>query len=296
MKQMDVDGRPVYYVDFGGPADAPQVVYVHGLGGCSLNWNAMAPLLAEHVRAVALDLPGFGHTPAAGRRTSVAANAAVLRRFLQKLGAGPVTLVGNSMGAYVSMKAAVDQPTLVRALVLVDPTLPLVGRLEVDPAVRRQFIFNGIPGVGEWVLTRRWREAPARQRVDEVLSRCCLDATRVPADMVEAMALMEEELTGKPGHAAAYLGAARSIVRGLALRGAYWKRMQAIRQPVLLMHGTHDRLIPISSAREAAKRLPHWTYVELDAGHVPQMEIPKPVADEVLHWMEATALLKTRQA
>src|SRR5688572_11537409 len=159
---MDVDG-PVHYVDFGGPADAPRVVYVHGLGGCYLNWNALAPLLEGHVRAVAVDLPGFGHTPAAGRRTSVAANAVVLRRFLQKLGGGEQsTLIGNSMGAYISMMAAVDQPALIEALVLVDPTLPLVGRLEVDPAVRKQFILNGIPGLGEYVLARRWAAVPAR--------------------------------------------------------------------------------------------------------------------------------------
>jgi pimeloyl-ACP methyl ester carboxylesterase len=247
--------------------------------------------LEGHVRAVAVDLPGFGHTPAAGRRTSVAANTVVLRRFLQKLG-GQFTLIGNSMGAYVSMVAAVDQPALIKALVLVDPTLPLIGRLQVDPAVRRQFILNGIPGLGEYLLARRWATVSARERVTEVLSRCCYNPSLVSAQMVDEMVAMEEELTQQRRHTAAYLGAARSIVRGLARPNAYWRRMQAIRQPVLLLHGTHDRLIPVSSAREAAKRLPHWRYVELEAGHIPQMETPHAVAGEVLPWLAAQNIIK----
>jgi pimeloyl-ACP methyl ester carboxylesterase len=196
------------------------------------------------------------------------------------------------MGAYISMMAAVDQPVLIEALVLVDPTLPLVGRLEVDPAVRKQFILNGIPGLGEYVLARRWAAVPARTRVAEVLTRCCFDPSKVSPAMVEEMIAMEEELTRQRRHTAAYLGAARSIVRGLARPSAYWRRMQAIQQPVLLLHGTHDRLIPVSSAREAAKRLPHWTYVELEAGHIPQMETPHAVAGEVLPWLAAHNIIK----
>lgn len=278
-------GGPLHYVEFDGPQDGPQVVYVHGLGGSHLNWNALAPLLKERVRAVAVDLPGFGRTPAAGRRTTVAANAAVLRHFLQRRYREPVILVGNSMGGFVSMLVATEQPTLVKSLVLVDPTLPLVARLQVDPAIRRQFFLHGIPGVGEWVLARRYSRVSAKQRVNEVLSRCCLDPQRVPGEMILEMIALEEELTLRSGHAADHLGAARSIVRGLARPHVYWRRMDAIRQPVLLLHGTHDRLVPIESARAAAKRLPHWTFVELEAGHIPQMETPQLVADEVLRWL-----------
>jgi pimeloyl-ACP methyl ester carboxylesterase len=128
--------------------------------------------------------------------------------------------------------------------------------------------------------------------VAEVLTRCCFDPSKVSPEMVEEMVAMEEELTRQRRHTAAYLGAARSIVRGLARPSVYWRRMQAIQQPVLLLHGTHDRLIPVSSAREAAKRLPHWTYVELEAGHIPQMETPHAVAGEVLPWLAAHNIIK----
>jgi pimeloyl-ACP methyl ester carboxylesterase len=280
---MDLGG-PVHYVDHGGPADAPQVVYVHGLGGSYHNWNALAPLLSGQVRGYAIDLAGFGHTPAAGRKTTVAANAVLLQRFLEQV--GPSILIGNSMGALISTMVATSKPGLVPSAVLVDPTLPIVGRLDVDPEVRRRFIVNGLPLVGAWSLQRRFLSVPARERVTETLSRCCADPGRIPPDMFEEMVALEEELTLQPGHARAQLAASRSIVFGLARPAAYWRRLQAVQQPVLLIHGTHDRLIPIASAHEAAKRYPHWTFRELDAGHVPQMETPDLVAGEILPWLE----------
>ena len=51
----DLDG-PVHYLDFGGPADGPLVVCVHGLGGSAVNWAAVAPTAGA-------DLPGRGHRP-----------------------------------------------------------------------------------------------------------------------------------------------------------------------------------------------------------------------------------------
>ena len=55
-------GGPVHYVDYGGNADGPVVVLVHGLGGSHLNWDLLAPHLTPHARVVALDLPGFGRS------------------------------------------------------------------------------------------------------------------------------------------------------------------------------------------------------------------------------------------
>ncbi len=280
---VDLNG-PVHYVDYGGADGAPRAVYVHGLGGSHLNWNALAPLLEPHVRAVAVDLPGFGLTPAAGRKTSVGANALLLRRFLRTVVGEPAMLIGNSMGALLSMTVAVNDPAAVDRLVLIDPTLPLARGARVDPAVRKQFFLHGLPWVGKRVLARRYATVSAQQRVAEVLARCCLDASRVPADMVEALVKLEDELTAQRDHAAVHLAAARSIVYGLAWPASYWRRMRAIPQPVLLLHGTHDRLVSIQSAREAAKRLPAWTYVELEAGHIPQMEVPELVAEQILGW------------
>jgi len=287
---MEVDLKgPVYYLDFDTAGAGPRTVYVHGLGGSHINWVGLAPLMSGYVRGMAVDMPGFGLTPAAGRQTTVHANAQVLKQFLREVVGEKVLLVGNSMGGFISMIVAAEEPDLVSGVVLINPTLPLARGVRLDPAVGKQVLLNGIPGVGEWVLARRYARVPARQRVSEVLSRCCFDAQRVPGEMLESLIELEESLSARSDHAACQLAAARSIVRGLAWTPTYWRRMAAIGQPVLLLHGTYDRLIPIASAHQAAKRLPHWSFVELEAGHIPQMEAPQLVADEMVKWLNRSA-------
>ena len=44
-------------------------LYVHGLGGSSLNWTDLADLLADRVDAQAIDLPGFGRSDPARNYT-----------------------------------------------------------------------------------------------------------------------------------------------------------------------------------------------------------------------------------
>jgi pimeloyl-ACP methyl ester carboxylesterase len=219
----------------------------------------------------------------------VAANARALADFLREQVKEPCILVGNSMGGYISIMVAAQHPDLVSGLVLIDPALPLARGARLEPAVGKQFFLHGVPGLGEWLLARRYARVPARQRVTEVMERCCHDLTRVSPDLLEQLIALEEELTGQPRHAADHLAAARSIVRGLARPATYWRLAGRVERPVLLVHGTHDRLISIASAYQAAKLHPHWTFVELEAGHVPMMETPDLVAKAIITWLDEIA-------
>src|SRR5262249_50145911 len=55
-----------------------------------------------------------------------------IARVVDHLGAGPVVLVGQSMGAYAALRAAARRPDLVERLLLVDGGLPLPGPEGVD--------------------------------------------------------------------------------------------------------------------------------------------------------------------
>ena len=67
-----------------------------------------------------------------------------------------------------------------------------------------------------------------------------------------------------------------------ARRRAYERMVRAITAPVVLMHGTKDRLVPIASARAAAAAFPEWAYHEsVNVGHVPMIEIPDEVVARV---------------
>ena len=285
-------GGPVHYVDFGGgPDGGPTVVLVHGLGGSHLNWDLLAPLLTPHAHVLALDLPGFGRSEPGDRRTTVHANVAVLDHFLAALAPSPVILVGNSMGGMISIFETARSPERVRGLVLLDAALP-GPRRTVDPRVAAVFGVYAVPYVGERFLwLRRVRQTPLT-RVRSLLRLVGVDPDRLPASFIDRCVALLEARQDVTGMDKAFLAAARSLLLVLADPRQYRAAMAHIRVPVLLVHGDRDRLVPVEAAREMAERQRGWRFVELaGVGHVPQLEAPHRVADELVGWLRETGLI-----
>ena len=273
-------------VEFGGPAEGPRVVLVHGLGGSHANWAALGPLLAEAARPVAVDLAGFGYTPGTGRTARVAANARLLERFLREEVGEPAVLVGNSMGGMVSIMTAAAHPELVTGVVLLDPVLPASAKGRLDPAAILGVVLSLLPVLGPRVLTRRRAAAGARERALSTLSVCYGDISRLTDLQLDTEVELTETAEAEGlTPVAAYVGAARSLVLHGA-RPRYRREMAAISAPVLLLHGTHDRLVSVSAADAAARRHPSWRYQRQDGGHVPHMELPVETAHTITAWLE----------
>ena len=288
-RTVDLDGS-VHYVDFGGPAEGPVMVLVHGLGGSHLNWDLFGPLVREHARVFAVDLPGFGRSEPGGRTASVAANVAVLHRFLTEVVGEPAVLVGNSMGGMISILEAGEHPDAVRGLVLLDPAVP-GPRRALDPLVAVTFALYALPFVGERFLWLRRRRASAVSRVREMLALCGVDPDQVPRGVIDRSVTLLEEREDVDGMDRAFLAAARSLLRLLADPRRYRSAMTSIGAPVLLVHGDRDRLVPVAAARDIARRHPAWRYTEMaGVGHIPQLQEPDRLAGEVLDWMRAQAL------
>jgi pimeloyl-ACP methyl ester carboxylesterase len=279
-------GGPVHHVDFGGPAGGEPVVLVHGLGGSHLNWCLLAGRLARTARVHALDLAGFGLTEPAGRRTTVAANSALLHRFLTEVVGSPAVLVGNSMGGMITIRQAAAHPETVTGLVLVDPALPPAPGTLPDPEVAARFAAYAVPWLGERFMARGRLRMTAHQQVASVYALCCVDPTLIPPELVAASVALAEHRAGVPGLDAAFLAAARSILLLTAQRSRYWTLTRAVRAPVLLLHGEADRLVSIRSARAAAARHPHWDFTSFPrVGHVPHLEAPDLLAARILDWL-----------
>jgi pimeloyl-ACP methyl ester carboxylesterase len=280
----DLDGR-VHWVDFGGPADGPLLVCVHGLGGSHVNWLALAPLLTPTCRVVALDLAGFGHTQGVGRSTSVRANQALLHRFLREVVGTPAILVGNSMGGLISALEASAHPRDVAGVVLIDPALPPSVHVRPDPLSTAMFAVYISP-VGKLFMARRRASRTAEQLAMDVLRLCTVDAGRVPADVVQAHIRLAQTRTWYQELEAEFALATRSLIWTLTRRRSFRAMLGRIVVPVLLLHGAKDRLVNVASAREAAAAHPSWRYAEVDdVGHVPQLEVPRWTADTILDWL-----------
>ena len=93
-------GGPLHYLDFGGPADGPLIVCVHGLGGSAANWVAVAPLLTGGCRVVAPDLAGHGLTQSRGRGTGSGREQGAAAPLPGFGGAGPGHLDGQLHGRH----------------------------------------------------------------------------------------------------------------------------------------------------------------------------------------------------
>ena len=263
---------------------------VHGLGGSHLNWVQVAPALAAGRRVLAVDLPGFGLTPAAGRAASVTASAGLLGRFIAEVAGAPAVLAGNSMGGTVAVLAARADPAAVAGLVLVDPSLPV--RLDAaaagpaaDPWLLRDLACYVTPGLGELWLWAQLCATTPREQVMRFRDLCFADPRRADPRVTEASVALAGFRRAAPGTGQAFLQATRSLTRLLAQPGRYRALLAGLPMPVLLIHGEQDRLVPAAAARAAAAARPGWRTVFLPGiGHTPQLEAPGPVIAAIAAW------------
>jgi pimeloyl-ACP methyl ester carboxylesterase len=289
MQRLTVDlNGPVHYAEWGG--DGPPFVLVHGLGGSLANWMSVAPGLARTGRVLALDLPGFGRSPPAGRSMSIPSQVATVAAFLERVAGGPVTLVGNSMGGLVSGVLSAQRPALVARLVLVDPALPRVAGVPVDRAVALAFLGYMMPGLGRLVVRSRNRWTP-RRFLDEMLALCGVETERLPREVLDAMLAVVEYRRTTDWADRSFLKAARAVVGWTALRPERLRAtLTSVASPTLLIHGDRDRLVSVGAARDIARRCPSWDVEIMEGvGHVPQLQVPDRFLDVVTRWRESVA-------
>ena len=296
-RTIDLDGL-VHYADFGG--SGPPIVLVHGLGGSHVNWLPVGPGLAALGRVVAVDLAGHGRTRsrAADERpglpaqtASVEDNQVLLGRFLDAVAKGPATLIGNSMGGYLSIATAAAWPSKVSSLVLVDPAVPAAPGMKINPKVLALFAGMMTPFLGEALMRRRARMG-AEKAVRDLLALCTVDVGRISPEVFEAHVAISRERSGyTPAVLHDFLAAQRSLVRALVQRGRFGRIVASVRAPALIVQGAQDRLVHVDAARGLAKLRPDWQLEILDGvGHVPQLEVPDRFLALVLPWLRARSI------
>lgn len=108
-------------VSFEGRGTGYPTVLIHGFASDSSTWDGVWDSLCEARHCVRYDLRGFGRSAAKG--DGPYDHAADLRIILDRLGIERCDLVGTSMGGAVALNFALDEPDMVRRLVLAGPTL-----------------------------------------------------------------------------------------------------------------------------------------------------------------------------
>jgi pimeloyl-ACP methyl ester carboxylesterase len=260
--------------------DAEPAVYVHGLGGSSTNWTDLSALLAGHLDATAIDLPGSGRSDPAVRY-SIAAFADRVSRWIEHADRGPVHLVGNSLGGTITVKVAATRPDLVRTLTLISPALPFLNpRRSLQARVLPLLALPRGERLARWVMISTPPERMARQVIE-----ACFADPGVVAEQRFQEAIEEIRLRYSLEHyIGAYLRTMRGLVRGflrayLPGDGSLWRTAAAVRAPTLVIGGRQDRLVDIRVAPQTAWAIPDSRLLMLDGvGHVAHMEAPRLVA------------------
>jgi pimeloyl-ACP methyl ester carboxylesterase len=296
-RTVEVDGAKIHVRDTPARSSlAEPALYVHGLGGSSLNWTDLAYLLADRLDGQAIDLPGFGRSDPA-RSYTVTAFAERMIRWIEYSDRGPVHLLGNSLGGAVSVCVAGTRPDLVRSLTLVSPAMPFL-----DP--RRSFHGRMLPLLliprADWIASRRLAAIDPADLARMVIASCFADPSRFPEQRF-AEAVEEARLRyAVPEYTNAYVRTLRSLIISfvrayLPGSASLWHVARRINASTLVIGGQRDLLVDVRVAGQVARTIPDSRLLTLpDVGHVAQMEEPRTVARAVLGMLDELAPVKRR--
>jgi pimeloyl-ACP methyl ester carboxylesterase len=243
--------------------DGPDTLLcVHGLGGTKASFLPTVAALADRFRVIALDLPGFGDSDKPiGAPYNAAWFAETCFDLMDELGIERAHFAGNSMGGRVAIEAGLVNPDRTGGLVLLSPALawlkdrrwstvvrllrPELGLLQVAPRpVVEGVVRRVIPGA---------QDGWAAAGVDEFL-RAYLTPRGRAAFYAAARNIYLDEPHGDDG---------------------FWTRLESLSPDSLFVWGRHDGLVPIAFMKHVERALPKARHVELDCGHVPQLERPR---------------------
>ncbi len=269
----------IHYREFGA---GPPLLLVHGLMTSSYSWRYVLEALGARWRLVIPDLPGSGESGKPDAIYAPRAVATCLGEFQRAVGIRGCATIGNSLGGYLCMWLALEDPGAFSRLVNVhSPGVPLV-RLH---ALHLLFNVPGFEGLVTWLMRRapeRWVHRNVHYHDESLKS---LEEARVygaPLATPEGRRafLRHLEETVAPGDMA-------ELVRVLAGRR---DRGEGFPVPLLLVYAEEDPMVPPSVGDSLSALLPGVPLVKLAAtSHFAHVDSPERLVQAVLPFLEAKA-------
>lgn len=239
------------------------VVLLHGYLESMYVWDDFAKLLTPSVRVITVDIPGHGISEVKGGVHTMEMVADVLHEMLKSLGIEKVTMVGHSMGGYVTLAFCACHSEQLDGLVLLSSS-PFP-----DTELKRE--------------NRRREIALVRAGKKDALARVAPEAGFAPHnrqrlksyidDLVECVHITEDD-------------GIVALLGGMIERVDQNEMLSKCGVPQLFILGKHDGYIPVEAAEEFIKLNPQAEVAWLEnSGHMGFIEEPEACAEALLKFV-----------
>jgi len=255
----------IHYRDEGNK-EGPALLLVHGSNSHLHTWEDMVGLLKGKYRLISYDQPGHGLTGPSGDgdyRGDDMAAAGV--KVLDAVGVEKAIWVGNSMGGWVSWRAALSNPERVSGLVLIDASGAQGGE-KITPYLGARILRTGF---GQAILPHITPRFMVKKSLD--------DSVYNADDLSEEVITRYWEMLRFPGNRQA------TLERGSADREIQkWDEIGSISVPTLILWGEEDSVIPVSHAELFAEAISDSEVIIYPKiGHLPMEEDALQVAQDI---------------
>ncbi|MFH1797248.1 MAG: alpha/beta hydrolase [Pseudomonadota bacterium] len=229
-KFVEIDGNRIHYVEEG---EGRPILFIHGLGG-TLH-HLRHPLFGGKIpgyRLIAIDRPGAGYsTRAAGVSARMPEQAALIAKFIDRLGLEKPLVVGHSLGGMITLTLALNHPDKISGIVLLAALTR--HREGVPPEFAPIYIRSPLK---RWLLANTVA-IPAALKMAPATLAYVFGPQETPKDyMTEGGG----ELGLRPGH---FINMVKDLVAVADDMPALSKRFSEIDMPAGMIFGTADKVL-----------------------------------------------------
>jgi pimeloyl-ACP methyl ester carboxylesterase len=271
----NINGTKIFLQEFGS---GDPLVLVHGSWADHMEWPFVVPLLAPRFRVNVYDRRGHSQSERLPTQGSIREDVADLAAIIERTG-GPAHVLGNSMGASISLRLAAERPELIRTLMAHEP--PLFDLLRDDAKTRPQAeeLDKSFLAVADEIAAGNM-ETGARRFVEMVLGPSTWD-TFLPDDAKHTLI----------NNAPTFLDETRDP-EILTIDAQALARFQG---PVLLTGGSESAPYFAPVLDKLATVLPNATRKTFEGdGHLPHLTNPQKYVEAILQFIDSARFAMAR--
>ena len=260
---INISGINLHYRDEGIYNDSIPIILIHGTGSSLHAYDIWSKNLKKTKRVIRMDLPAFGLTgPFKDRNYSISNYTSFLKEFLNTLNIKKCILGGNSLGGEIAWRLALEEPAIVKKLILIDAggypaiseSTPIAFKLGQTPIINN--ILN--------YITPRFM---VRSSIENVY----FDKSKISDSLVDRYF----DLSLRKGNRQAMIDRLKVSTTLANVNTNHHLNIKKINQSALIIWGENDLLIPVENAYKYHNDLPNSKLVIMkETGHIPMEEKP----------------------